>query len=49
LQAQKIKPTELDYLLRRPVIVGVSSSLDFISPNVWGAIKSLVLSDDEFA
>ncbi|XP_050529246.1 dynein beta chain, ciliary-like [Daktulosphaira vitifoliae] len=48
LQAQKVKPTELDYLLRRPYIVGLTSPFDFISSNVWGAIKALVMSDDEF-
>ncbi|VVC32244.1 Hypothetical protein CINCED_3A002285 [Cinara cedri] len=48
LQSQKIKPTELDYLLRRPTIAGISSPFDFLSSDVWGAIKSLVLADDEF-
>jgi len=34
--------------LRRPAIAGLSSPFDFILPSVWGAIKSLVLADDEF-
>ncbi|XP_025202252.1 dynein beta chain, ciliary-like, partial [Melanaphis sacchari] len=48
LQANKIKPIELEYLLRRPTISGLSSPFDFISSNVWGAIKSLVLIDNDF-
>jgi len=34
--------------LRRPAVAGLVSPFDFISSNVWGAIKSLVLADDEF-
>jgi len=48
LQAKQIKSTELEYLLRRPVITGVVSPFKFISSNIWGAVKSLVLVDDEF-
>ncbi|CAI6373183.1 unnamed protein product [Macrosiphum euphorbiae] len=48
LQANKIKPIELEYLLRRPAITGLSSPFDFITSNVWGAIRSLVIADDEF-
>lgn len=28
--------------------MGLSSPFNFISSNVWGAVKSLVLADDDF-
>lgn len=49
MQAKKIKMTELDYLLRRPTITGLNSPFNFMTSDVWGAVRSLVIADDEFS
>ena len=36
-----IDPTELDFLLRFPVVPNVTSPVDFLSHNSWGGLKSL--------
>lgn len=38
---KKIDPTELDFLLRFPVVPNVTSPVDFLSNNSWGGIKAL--------
>ena len=35
-----IDPTELDFLLRFPVIPNVTSPVDFLSHSSWGGIKA---------
>ncbi|VVC46550.1 Hypothetical protein CINCED_3A008114, partial [Cinara cedri] len=48
IQAKQINPADLDYLLRRPSIIGIQAPFDFISSDAWGAIKTLVSVDDEY-
>ena len=36
-----IDPSELDFLLRFPVVPNVSSPVEFLSHNSWGGIKAL--------
>ncbi len=36
-----VEPTELDFLLRAPRAVGVTSPVDFLSHSAWGMVKSL--------
>ncbi|VVC42146.1 Hypothetical protein CINCED_3A009485 [Cinara cedri] len=48
IQAKQINPADLDYLLRRPSIIGTQAPFDFISSDAWGAIKTLVSVDDEY-
>ena len=36
-----IDPTELDFLLRFPVVPNVTSPVDFLSHNSWGGIKAI--------
>ncbi|NXD84162.1 DYH17 protein, partial [Halcyon senegalensis] len=44
---KEVNPAELDFLLRFPSKAGVTSPVDFLQPQSWGAIK--VLSEmDEF-
>ena len=38
---QTIEPTELDFLLRFPVVLNVASPVDFLSHQCWGGIKAL--------
>ncbi|XP_061912443.1 dynein heavy chain 9, axonemal isoform X3 [Entelurus aequoreus] len=47
LMNREINPAELDFLLRYPVLPGVTSPVDFLSSHSWGGIKSLC-SMDEF-
>ncbi|XP_072167681.1 dynein beta chain, ciliary [Diadema setosum] len=46
LMKKEIAQTELDFLLRFPTQVGVTSPVDFLSNNAWGAIKSLSSMED---
>jgi len=39
--AKEIDQKELDFLLRFPVQIGVTSPVDFLNDNSWGGIKSL--------
>ncbi|CAL8306601.1 unnamed protein product [Boreogadus saida] len=41
LMSKEIDPGELDFLLRYPVMPGVSSPVDFLTNHSWGGIKSL--------
>ncbi|XP_070581054.1 dynein beta chain, ciliary-like isoform X2 [Ptychodera flava] len=41
LMKKEINPVELDFLLRFPAQANVTSPVDFLSNNSWGAIKSL--------
>ncbi|XP_077101765.1 dynein axonemal heavy chain 9 [Siphateles boraxobius] len=41
LMSKEINPRELDFLLRYPVLPGVTSPVDFLSDHSWGGIKSL--------
>ena len=38
---KKIEPTELDFLLRYPAVLNVTSPVDFLSHGSWGGIKAL--------
>ena len=38
---KKIDPSELDFLLRYPTVLNVSSPVDFLSHGSWGGIKAL--------
>ena len=40
---KEIAQNELDFLLRFPIQVGVSTPVDFLSNNAWGAIKVTAL------
>ena len=37
--SKEIDPGELDFLLRYPVMPGVSSPVDFLTNRSWGGIK----------
>ena len=37
--AQDLNYTELDFLLRFPVVLDVQTPVDFLSDNSWGGIK----------
>jgi dynein heavy chain, axonemal len=39
--AKEIETKELDFLLRFPIQVGVTSPVDFLNDNSWGGIKAL--------
>ncbi|PIK39300.1 dynein beta-heavy chain [Apostichopus japonicus] len=41
IKNNEINQTELDFLLRFPIQVNVTSPVDFLSNQAWGAIKSL--------
>ena len=41
LMGKKIDPTELDFLLRYPAMLNVTSPVDFLSHTSWGGIKAL--------
>ncbi|XP_058477020.1 dynein heavy chain 9, axonemal isoform X3 [Solea solea] len=41
LMNKEINPEELDFLLRYPVLPGVTSPVDFLSHHSWGGIKAL--------
>ncbi|KAA0725373.1 Dynein heavy chain 9, axonemal [Triplophysa tibetana] len=41
LMSKEINPSELDFLLRYPVLPGVTSPVDFLSNHSWGGIKAL--------
>ena len=38
---KKIDPTELDFLLRYPAVLNVTSPVEFLSHGSWGGIKAL--------
>ena len=38
---KKIDPTELDFLLRYPTVLNVTSPVEFLSHGSWGGIKAL--------
>ena len=38
---KKIDPIELDFLLRYPTVLNVTSPVDFLSHTSWGGIKAL--------
>ena len=38
---KKIEPNELDFLLRYPAVLNVTSPVDFLSHTSWGGIKAL--------
>ena len=38
---KKIDPSELDFLLRYPAVLNVTSPVDFLSHGSWGGIKAL--------
>ena len=38
---KNIEPTELDFLLRYPAVLNVTSPVDFLSHGCWGGIKAL--------
>nr|XP_033816070.1 dynein heavy chain 17, axonemal isoform X1 [Geotrypetes seraphini] len=46
LLRKEINPVELDFLLRFPYKAGVSSPIDFLSPQGWGGIKVLSETDE---
>ena len=41
LSAKQIDPSELDFLLRFPVVLNATSPVDFLSNHCWGGIKAL--------
>ena len=41
-----IQPKDLDFLLRFPITPNVTSPVDFLTNNSWGAVKSLTNMDD---
>ena len=41
LMGKKIDPTELDFLLRYPAVLNVTSPVEFLSHGSWGGIKAL--------
>ncbi|XP_066570660.1 dynein axonemal heavy chain 11 [Amia ocellicauda] len=43
---KSIDPHELDFLLRFPIEHSSRSPLDFLSPQSWGAIKSMAMMDE---
>ena len=50
--ANEVNPTELEFLLRFPVVPNVTSPVDFLNHNSWGGIKVnipliVILSDPE--
>ncbi|XP_063266171.1 dynein axonemal heavy chain 17 [Prinia subflava] len=38
---KEVNPAELDFLLRFPSKAGVTSPVDFLQPQAWGAVKAL--------
>lgn len=46
LGAKEIQPSELDFLLRFPIVPNLTSPVDFLSNNSWGGIKGLSALDD---
>ena len=46
LQSKEINPTELDFLLRFPYTVNVTSPFDFMSNMCWGGVKTLSNMDE---
>uniref|UniRef100_A0A8C4ZK88 Uncharacterized protein n=1 Tax=Gadus morhua TaxID=8049 RepID=A0A8C4ZK88_GADMO len=46
LMSKEIDPGELDFLLRYPVMPGVSSPVDFLTNHSWGGIKSLCAMEE---
>ncbi|KAG7506656.1 dynein heavy chain 9, axonemal [Solea senegalensis] len=46
LMNKEINPEELDFLLRYPVLPGVTSPVDFLSHHSWGGIKALSSMED---
>ncbi|XP_071797739.1 dynein beta chain, ciliary isoform X1 [Asterias amurensis] len=46
LMKKEINPIELDFLLRFPSQVNVTSPVDFLSNPAWGAIKSLAAMEE---
>jgi dynein heavy chain len=41
LTSSRIEKTELDFLLRYPIVLNVVSPVDFLSNASWGGIKAL--------
>ncbi|KAK9702182.1 Dynein heavy chain region D6 P-loop domain [Popillia japonica] len=46
LHSHEINPGELDFLLRFPVVAGLTSPIDFLSNLSWGGIKALAQMDE---
>ena len=46
LNSKEISAPELDFLLRFPITPNVTSPVDFLNNNSWGAIKSLSAMED---
>ena len=46
MMKKEINPSELDYLLRFPIVPNSTSPVEFISNNGWGAIKTLSGMDE---
>nr|P39057.1 RecName: Full=Dynein beta chain, ciliary [Heliocidaris crassispina]BAA00827.1 dynein beta-heavy chain [Heliocidaris crassispina] len=46
LMKKEIAQNELDFLLRFPIQVGLTSPVDFLTNSAWGAIKSLSAMED---
>lgn len=40
---KEINPTELDFLLRFPAAVNVTTPVDFLSNHSWGGIKVCIV------
>ena len=45
LTGNMIDKMELNFLLRYPIVLNVSSPVDFLSNNSWGGIKALANMD----
>ena len=45
INGNKIDKTELDFLLRYPIVMNVVSPVDFLSHQSWGGIKALANMD----
>ncbi|KAL3316100.1 Dynein heavy chain 9, axonemal [Cichlidogyrus casuarinus] len=46
LMSKQIKPEELDFLLRYPLVPNCISPVDFLSNNCWGGVKALSNMDE---
>lgn len=46
LNSQEIQASELDFLLRFPVMANVTSPVDFLTNLSWGGVKALAQMDD---
>lgn len=43
---EEINSEELDFLLRFPIMSGVTSPVDFLTNQLWGGIKNLSQMDE---